>query len=200
MSPSHHTQHGSRPADRPASVGDTIRETAQTAAGAVRDAADRARRSAGDAYESATDWASERYDQYGRRTSQGFRGARSSTEQFVSENPVLVGVIGLAAGLLLGSLLPRTRPEDRAFGHWADEVRDQGLRYARDVTQRGREFVEETLNDVAEAARSAGESEGAQGRQGQDAAAPGAAAPQGNLTGGNLTGGREGPSGRHQNV
>jgi hypothetical protein len=57
----------------------------------------------------------------------------------------MVGVVGLAAGLVIGALLPRTRHEDRAFGHWADEVRDQGLRYAREATQRGREYVEEAL-------------------------------------------------------
>src|SRR3712207_8903503 len=57
----------------------------------------------------------------------------------------MVGVMGLAAGLVIGALLPRTRQEDRAFGRWADEVREQGMRYARDATQRGREYVEEAL-------------------------------------------------------
>jgi hypothetical protein len=65
----------------------------------------------------------------------------------VTENPVLVGVVGLAAGLMLGALLPRTRREDRAFGRWADEVREQGMRYARDMTQRGREYVDEALGE-----------------------------------------------------
>jgi hypothetical protein len=46
---------------------------------------------------------------------------------------------------VIGALLPRTRQEDRAFGRWADEVREQGMRYARDATQRGREYVEEAL-------------------------------------------------------
>jgi hypothetical protein len=64
----------------------------------------------------------------------------------VSENPILVGVVGLAAGLLIGALLPRTRTEDENVGPWADEVRDQGLRYARDVTHRGREFVATALD------------------------------------------------------
>ncbi|MDQ4136203.1 MAG: hypothetical protein M3158_08480, partial [Pseudomonadota bacterium] len=58
---------------------------------------------------------------------------------------LMVGVMGLAAGLVIGALLPRTRQEDRAFGRWADEVRQQGMRYARDATQRGREYVEEAL-------------------------------------------------------
>jgi hypothetical protein len=81
-----------------------------------------------------------------RNNSMGqLRSARGGVEHFVTENPLMVGVMGLAAGLVIGALLPRTRQEDRAFGRWADEVREQGYRYARDATQRGREYVEEAL-------------------------------------------------------
>lgn len=192
---SHNTDHSAHHTGRAASggVGDTLRETAQSAADAVRQAADRAKRGASEAYESAQDWAEDQYDAYGRRTAYHYRTARSSTEQFVNENPVLIGVIGLAAGLLLGALLPRTRPEDRAFGHWADEVRDQGLRYARDVTQRGREYVEETLNEVARGVAEAGNRE-SQADQGGNSPAPASRQTPGQGAG------REGPSGRFQNT
>ena len=59
---------------------------------------------------------------------------------------MMVGVIGLAAGLVIGALLPRTRQEDRTLGRWADEVRDQGMRYARDMAHRGREMIDETFS------------------------------------------------------
>ena len=83
---------------------------------------------------------------------------RTAVEQFVTENPLLVGVVGVAAGLLLGALLPRTRQEDRNIGPYADEVRDQGLRYAREFTSRGREFVETALDpdNIQTAAQKAG--------------------------------------------
>jgi hypothetical protein len=67
-------------------------------------------------------------------------------QNYVSENPMVVGLVGLAAGLLLGALLPRTRRENEAFGEWSDEVRNQGVRYARDAASRGREYVEEAFN------------------------------------------------------
>ncbi|MDP4005797.1 hypothetical protein [Methylobacterium sp. NEAU K] len=76
----------------------------------------------------------------------GLQRGRSAVERFVDDNPLLVGVVGVAAGLLLGALLPRTRQEDRNIGPWADEVRDQGLRYAREVTSMGREFVQTALD------------------------------------------------------
>jgi hypothetical protein len=46
----------------------------------------------------------------------------------------------------LGALLPRTRRENEFFGEWADEVRNQGMRYAREAAHRGREYVEETFS------------------------------------------------------
>ncbi|WP_331312151.1 hypothetical protein [Methylobacterium oryzae] len=45
-------------------------------------------------------------------TNQGIEGlhrGRTAVERFVDDNPLLVGVVGVAAGLLLGALLPRTR-------------------------------------------------------------------------------------------
>lgn len=186
-----HTQHNAHRSGRSSSLDDTLRNAADD----VRETVDQARRRAGEAYERASSWAEERYDAYGRRSRQSLYGARSSAERFVSENPALVGVMGLAAGLLLGSLLPRTRHEDRAFGHWADEVRDQGLRYAREATQRGREFVEETLNTVADQVdKQANDGGSGTGPQDRPASPQGGAGLQGGPTGT-----REGPSGRHQN-
>lgn len=76
----------------------------------------------------------------------GLNRGKGAVERFVDENPLLVGVVGVAAGLLLGALLPRTKQEDRNIGPWADEVRGQGLRYAREVTSKGREFVQTALD------------------------------------------------------
>jgi ElaB/YqjD/DUF883 family membrane-anchored ribosome-binding protein len=112
---------------------------------------------AGETLEQASDWAQDQYERGSRQfervrdqSVQQFRQARGSIERFVSENPLMVGVVGLAAGLVIGALLPRTRQEDRAFGQWADQVRDQGWRYAREATQRGREYMEEALGGDSE--------------------------------------------------
>jgi len=123
-------------------VRDRVSETAQTVrdrlAGTAQDLRERA-------YD-VRDTSRRRIEDLGERGSERLRDGRSAVEDFVTENPLLVGVVGLAAGLLIGALLPRTRQEDETVGPWADEVRDQGLRYARDVTHRGREFVASALD------------------------------------------------------
>ncbi|HEX8166196.1 MAG TPA: hypothetical protein VF601_10470 [Beijerinckiaceae bacterium] len=147
---------------------DTARQAAQSAGETVRDAAGQVQQRAGELYEQAsetagqvaeqaTEWArgaargayeqGSRQFENVRRSLPDVRQYGGSVQRFVAENPVLVGVVGLAAGLLLGALLPRTRREDQVFGRWADEVRGQGMRYARDMTQRGREYVDEALGE-----------------------------------------------------
>lgn len=132
------------------------KETALSAAAGARDQVSKTasdyRDKASQAYDDARGWAADQHDTHRRRLNEGaerLRQGKSSVESFVTDNPLLVGVVGVAAGLLLGALLPRTRREDEAVGPWADEVRGQGMRYARDLTSKGREFVETALDPEA---------------------------------------------------
>jgi ElaB/YqjD/DUF883 family membrane-anchored ribosome-binding protein len=132
---------------------DQARQMAGQASSAAGDMYDQAAEWARDTYEQASDWASSAHGQgsrhvnrMGGRSMRGMRNAGSGVQRYVAENPVMVGLIGLATGLLIGALLPRTRHEDEAFGEWADEVREQGLRYAHEMAQRGRDYVEESFS------------------------------------------------------
>ncbi len=137
--------------------GESLAGKAQQAADQVRERAEGAYEGASewarDTYERASGWASDAYQgqrrragQVGDRSARAFGQARSGVQGYVSENPMVVGLVGLAAGLLLGALLPRTRRENEMFGEWADEVRSQGVRYAREAADRGREYVEDAFN------------------------------------------------------
>jgi ElaB/YqjD/DUF883 family membrane-anchored ribosome-binding protein len=137
-------------------VGDTVSSTIEAA-----------RRKANETYGSASRYASSA----GRSSYYGYRRARFTTTSFVAENPIMVGVLGVATGLILGALLPGTRKENQFFGRYADDVRDQGMRYARDIAEQGRQIVEENLEHVkAEFKGSA---------QGQSQGETGGPAPQG---------------------
>jgi ElaB/YqjD/DUF883 family membrane-anchored ribosome-binding protein len=158
---SHQQDAGGSQGDR--NVTDKAKEAVQTASETVRSTAGQAQKRAADIYDQATDWAQDTYERAsswaGDTASQGgdrashvrsrsaraLSGARGNIQNYVSENPMVVGIVGLATGLLIGALLPRTRKENETFGAWADEVREQGLRYAQDVTQRGRDYVEENF-------------------------------------------------------
>jgi ElaB/YqjD/DUF883 family membrane-anchored ribosome-binding protein len=160
--------------ERAAEAAGQVQQRAAEAAGQVQQRAGEAYEDASafarDTYERASSWASDAveqgYDRLGNarvRSARRLGSARHSVQDYVAENPVMVGLVGLAAGLLIGALLPRTRREDKAFGEWSDDVRQHGLRYAQDVAQRGREYVQDAFSgDDARFGRH--ESEYSQGR------------------------------------
>jgi len=140
------------------------REQEAKSGGGARQTTEGARQRAGDMYEDASEWAQDTYERASSWASDMYEGrsgrmsrmrdssmrrfgnVRGGVQQYVAENPMVVGIVGLAAGLVLGALLPRTRREDEFFGEWADEVRNQGLRYAREAANMGRDYVEETFS------------------------------------------------------
>lgn len=143
--------------DKASDLADRARERLSGLADGIHDrlggTADSVRDRAGVAYEEARGRAGELHRRNMRRLDDltvqgldGLRRSRTQVERFVEDNPLLVGVVGVAAGLLLGALLPRTRQEDRNLGPYADEVREEGLRYAREMTHRGREFMQSALD------------------------------------------------------
>lgn len=135
----------SSPAEVAKAALDQATSTAKKSLSAARDATSTASSWATDQYGSA----SRRVSEAGRRSAASLSTGRDGVQQFVEDNPVMVGVVGIAAGLLLGSLLPGTRRENQVFGRYADEVKDQGLRYARDLAEQGKHFVEDNLDAAA---------------------------------------------------
>ncbi len=127
----------------------TAREGLKGAAEAARSATEAVRTTASGAYGRA----SQTVGDARRRSAAQVTRHRRGVEAFVEENPVMVGVVGLATGLLIGALLPTTRRENQVFGRYADEVREQGMRYARELAEQGKSMVEENLDAVAKGAR-----------------------------------------------
>ena len=138
----------SKPADIAKAALDQATTTAKDSLKGAKSGAKSAVSKATEGYNSAT----RRVSDAGRRSAGGLNQTRDSVQRFIEDNPIMVGVAGLAAGLLIGSLLPGTRRENEVFGRYADEVRDQGLRYARDLAEQGKHFVEESLDTASEGA------------------------------------------------
>lgn len=61
--------------------------------------------------------------------------ARMGFDNMLEDNPVALGALGIAAGALLGALLPSTESEDRWMGEIRDRVAEDLKSGARDVTR-----------------------------------------------------------------
>ena len=82
------------------------------------------------------------------RLGRGYEAGCERFERALNDKPMAVGVAALAAGLLAGFALPRTRAEDRMVGRSSDRLRDDARRTARDVTEQGKEIAAR-MADVA---------------------------------------------------
>lgn len=91
------------------------------------DAAERTREAGQQVASGASD-VMQRVRDTGRHTAEsartGLRDAREGYTQMLREQPLLVGVLAVAAGAALGALLPRTSTEDRVLGEWSDRGAD----------------------------------------------------------------------------
>lgn len=91
------------------------------------DVARRTREAGHKVAEGATD-AMHRVQDGGRHTAEsarnGLRSARDGYNQLLTEQPLLIGALAMAAGAALGTLLPKTSTEDRVMGDWSDKGSD----------------------------------------------------------------------------
>jgi ElaB/YqjD/DUF883 family membrane-anchored ribosome-binding protein len=119
-----------------------VREIVGDAAG---DVAKRARKTAGHVADSARDV---------RQRVQS--EVKHSTDKFcksVDDKQLAIGAGLLAAGVIAGLLLPRTRKEDRLLGPARDHVKENIVEAGRDALERGRDLVHDTVEAARTRAR-----------------------------------------------
>lgn len=68
------------------------------------------------------------------------------------ENPLGLALASVAAGVLIGSLLPRTRIEDERIGPAADAIKERAGEVAHEAVEHGREAATEVAGAVKEQA------------------------------------------------
>lgn len=143
------------------SAGQSIREKASElgsrVSGSGSNMGDRSRGMAQDARSRAND--------LGQRSQQQYYRAKDSVTHMVEEQPMFLGVLGLALGTIIAAIIPPTRREDELLGHTRDDFFARGQQMAREQAenlkssaQHVAETVKETVKD--EAQRMGGDSSG----------------------------------------
>lgn len=117
----------------------------------AHDAADMIGHRAHDAGHAARDgW--DHAGSYGRRAA-GYteRGTRAVGD-FLKDEPLLAGAIGIAVGATIGALLPSTEVEDQLFGETRDRLADEAERLAAEQFELAKEKAGEVYQTVKEEA------------------------------------------------
>jgi hypothetical protein len=144
--------------ERAGNIRDRAAETADGVHGAV-DATRDTMSQAMDSIHGAMDSTRETYEHTAQslrsgasRAAEITREQRDRVNRLIHEQPLMLGALGLAAGAIIGALLPTTEHEDRMLG----EMRDKAV---RDVAQKSRAKLETAKEQVATALRPEGSSD-----------------------------------------
>jgi ElaB/YqjD/DUF883 family membrane-anchored ribosome-binding protein len=149
----------------------------ESAKGKLEHAKDAVAEAAGAAKEKVASWstvASERAEDFGRRTHEVYdqgrstalkvseniqRGYQTGTEQFqnaMQEYPLAVGIGFAAFGMLVGVLLPRTRREDELLGKRSDQLVEAAKEKGKELLERGKDVAERVAETALDEARQQG--------------------------------------------
>lgn len=114
----------------------------------VSESIDELREAAGDYTQRARDYMSETTENLTQQSSEMMEKARSSVQENISwmleEQPLVLGAIGLAAGAVLGAILPETEMENRTLGSARDELAET----AKSMAQEKVEALKSMAGDV----------------------------------------------------
>lgn len=77
-------------------------------------------------------------------------------QHYYEEHPLVVGALGIAAGALIGSLLPSTRIEDRYLGEAGHSLRHRAADAAHAAKDAARDTAKRVVDTAKEAARREG--------------------------------------------
>ena len=137
---------------------DSAKSAASSAAESARGAAGRAGETARSAAEHARGSARDAARGLADTTRAGAEGMWDTYEYMRREQPLALGALAVAAGALLGSLLPSTTAEDRLMGAQSDEATERLKEEGRRRTEQARYAAGEVVDTAREAAADVAES------------------------------------------
>ena len=139
------------------------RQAASDGAHSLRDTAGDAAGAVGGALSSAGGMAQSAAQRVGGALSQGGQSAGQAGGNLVTsvtENPMLLGALGLAAGALLGSLLPQSENEEDLLGGVAGQARSTARGLTDTAMERGGNVAQAVLDAGKDSAQQRGLTEG----------------------------------------
>ena len=142
-------------------IKETIGDTASSAYDKANDTANSAYNKAGSAisesYETAGNAAKSAYQTAGNAADATMETAGNLTETvreqydyYIEENPLLVGAVALAAGVVIGLLIPTTSYENKLVGETRDNLLEQAKDKAKDTISKVKDVAGQAVNVATE--------------------------------------------------
>jgi ElaB/YqjD/DUF883 family membrane-anchored ribosome-binding protein len=145
-------------ADAKAALGDAANRVSDSASDAAHRVAEAAR-GAGERVGGAASVVKDRAADLGRRTTRSVRRARDGYWDLVERRPLAAGVATLAAGLLVGLLVPSTSREDELMGDTRDELLGRARDASRETLEKTKDVARSAVDAAQDAAKNAARDE-----------------------------------------
>ena len=142
---------------------DSAKSAGSSSAGAASDYASRASATTRDYASSAADATGEYANAAWRKTQKGYAYSRDRVDDALHDKPLALGIAALAAGILAGLVVPRSRTEDRLMGGTSHDLKDRAGDLAGETWQRGKQVYEKGLSTAQDEARKQGVEPGSLG-------------------------------------
>jgi len=120
-------------ADTARSAAHTVADTASHAAGAVADTARSAASTVAGTARSVQHTTREQANYLANQAQAQVRYAKTELQYLMETNPLALGVVAVAAGAIIGLMLPRTQTEDHLMGETRDRLMDQAKNTAKET-------------------------------------------------------------------
>jgi hypothetical protein len=120
---------------------DAAKETLNRATDTLKDTATRTK----DAVASSVGWTAEAAQRQAQRTREGFT-------QMLEEQPLILGLMGIAIGAAIGAALPRTEQEDRIVGEMRDKAMNKAKEFVAGSYEKGREAARQGVESAVQKA------------------------------------------------
>lgn len=137
-------------------AGDTASTTGEAVSHAGASAAESTRRGTSAAWDSTRSATGNAYGSSRQVAGQGYAYGRDRFDESLREHPLTVGVAALAAGVLAGLVVPRTRSENRYVGGYSRQMKDEASHLAHEAYDRGRHMAETGLETARSEAKRQG--------------------------------------------
>ena len=137
---------------RAAQAGTTLADARSGIADSLSAGTAALRRQAADAYASTSSQAGDAMQSMSRYLPSDRGEVKSKLATLLEEQPLVLGVIGLAIGAAIGAALPKTETEDSLMGSTAHRLRDTATDAARHEVDEMRTAAGEAIDNVRHAA------------------------------------------------
>jgi hypothetical protein len=139
-------------ADTASNAASAVADTARSAASTVADTASSAAHTVADTARTVQHTTREQAHYLANQAKAQARYAKTEFEYLMDTNPLALGVVAVAAGAIIGLMLPRTQTEDRLMGETRDRLMDQAKSTAKETMSKVQNVAGEAYQAAKETA------------------------------------------------